>query len=134
MHLVAAKDASEMDEAERRAVLGYSGWGGLSIPDNRHKMPAGLIPESFGEIHEYYTPSVLAEAIAERVCPFCPSSPAATASCAALNRASASGASFAPCRAAARAAAEVAHGGILVGLLEDLASRPPRREAFPHAV
>lgn len=28
-----------------------------------------LVPESFGLMHEYYTPTVVAEAIAELVCP-----------------------------------------------------------------
>ncbi len=32
-------------------------------------LPPELIPEPFGLIHEYYTPSVIAKALAETLCP-----------------------------------------------------------------
>jgi hypothetical protein len=35
-------------------------------------IPAELVPESFGLIHEYYTPTVIAEAIAVLLCPLLP--------------------------------------------------------------
>ncbi|MCY1065620.1 SNF2-related protein [Nannocystis sp. RBIL2] len=69
MRVVANRSPTEMTADERRAVLAYSGWGGLSIKDNHDKFPKDLVPETFGLIHEYYTPTVVAEAIAEVVCP-----------------------------------------------------------------
>jgi hypothetical protein len=50
----------------------YSGWGGLSIESVKKMMPEGLVPETFGLIHEYYTPTVIAEAIALAICPLLP--------------------------------------------------------------
>ncbi len=32
-------------------------------------VPLGSIPETFGLIHEYYTPTILADAIAGAICP-----------------------------------------------------------------
>ena len=37
----------------------------------RSKLPPDLVPEIFGPMHEYYTPSILADAIAD--CPLLPS-------------------------------------------------------------
>ena len=57
------------DEDTRTTLRGYSGWGGLSLEKYGPKFPEGWDPESPGLIHEYYTPSVVADAIAEVVCP-----------------------------------------------------------------
>lgn len=35
-------------------------------------LPSDLVPESFGLLHEYYTPTVVAESIAELLCPLLP--------------------------------------------------------------
>jgi hypothetical protein len=40
---------------------GYSGWGGLSIEKVQSQLPPELVPETFGLIHEYYTPPRIAE-------------------------------------------------------------------------
>jgi hypothetical protein len=47
----------------------YSGWGGLSIEAIAGRVPAEIVPETFGLIHEYYTPSIIADALAETLCP-----------------------------------------------------------------
>ena len=67
--LAAEKEPDELTPAERRALRRYSGWGGLSIEKNRDQFPEGWDPETFGLIHEYYTPSKVAQAIGELVCP-----------------------------------------------------------------
>lgn len=72
MRIVASKKPGEMTPAERRAILRYSGWGGLSIDKHRGQFPPGMEPETFGLIHEYYTPTVVCEAIAQRICPLIP--------------------------------------------------------------
>ena len=58
-------------ETERRQLLRYSGWGGLSIKRTMPRFPAGFpTPETRGLIHEYYTSTPMAEAIAQAVAPF----------------------------------------------------------------
>ena len=58
--------------SERRTLLGYSGWGGLSIEAVKDRVPKGMTPDTFGLIHEYYTPKVVADEIARVVCPLLP--------------------------------------------------------------
>ncbi len=69
MRIVATRRPQDMSADDRRAVLGYSGWGGLSIEGVMDKFPPGLVPDDFALIHEYYTPTPVAEAIADLVCP-----------------------------------------------------------------
>lgn len=53
---------------ETRVLAGYSGWGGLSIEKAAPHFPSGIpVPDSAGLIHEYYTPSRVAEAVASVV-------------------------------------------------------------------
>lgn len=72
MRLVLSKEPGELTTEELQILGQYSGWGGLSIESVKAVMPAELVPESFGLIHEYYTPTVIAEAIAELLCPLLP--------------------------------------------------------------
>ena len=72
MRLMATKEPGELTSEDMEALAQYSGWGGLSIESAKKMMPEGLIPETFGLIHEYYTPTVIAEAIAEAICPLLP--------------------------------------------------------------
>ena len=71
MQLSAAIEKSgERADADMRATLrGYSGWGGLSLDRYGEDFPEGWDPESQGLINEYYTPSAVADAIADAVCP-----------------------------------------------------------------
>ncbi|MBA3550314.1 MAG: hypothetical protein H0T76_27885, partial [Nannocystis sp.] len=69
MRIVATRRPQDMTADERRLVLGYSGWGGLSIEEVMDQFPPGLVPSEFALIHEYYTPTIVAEAIADLVCP-----------------------------------------------------------------
>lgn len=48
----------------------YSGWGGLSIQAIQNRVPEGWVPEQRGLIHEYYTPSRVARAVAAALRPF----------------------------------------------------------------
>jgi hypothetical protein len=43
----------------------------MNIDAARSKLPPDLVPEIFGPMHEYHTPSILADAIAD--CPLLPS-------------------------------------------------------------
>ena len=69
MHIVANKAPAEITDAERSALLGYSGWGGLSIRDVQGLAPEGMTPEQRGLIHEYYTPRILTDEVARVVAP-----------------------------------------------------------------
>jgi hypothetical protein len=69
MRIVATRRPQDMSADERRAVLAYSGWGGLSIEAVMDQFPPGMVPSEFALIHEYYTPTRVAEAIADLVCP-----------------------------------------------------------------
>ena len=72
MTVVATRRPQDMTADERHTVLGYSGWGGLSIEGVMDQFPPGLVPSEFALIHEYYTPTAVAEAIADLVCPHLP--------------------------------------------------------------
>jgi len=54
---------------EREILRQYSGWGGLSRKGLAEKLPAEWIPEERGLIHEYYTPTQVARAVAETLQP-----------------------------------------------------------------
>ncbi|MBL9106467.1 MAG: hypothetical protein JNL82_36425 [Myxococcales bacterium] len=68
MRLVVTRRPEDMTAEERRIVLGYSGWGGLSIADVADQFPPDLAPDDFALAHEYYTPRDIAEALADLVC------------------------------------------------------------------
>lgn len=53
----------------------YSGWGGLSIESNRGLLPEAYVPDDSALIHEYYTPTKVALAVAELVKPWLPALP-----------------------------------------------------------
>ena len=72
VQLVVQKRPGEFTAAELQVLLGYSGHGGLSIEQVRDQFPPELQPETFGLIHEYYTPTVLADAIGDMVCALLP--------------------------------------------------------------
>jgi hypothetical protein len=72
MRLVATKRPEDMTADERRILLGYSGWGGLSIEDVMDQFPPGLVPSDFALAHEYFTPTPIAEKVADLVCPLLP--------------------------------------------------------------
>jgi hypothetical protein len=72
MHLIATRTPDQIHDADRRALLRYSGWGGLSIEKYQEKFPAGWDPDAFGLIHEYYTPTRIARAVAGALCDFLP--------------------------------------------------------------
>ncbi len=67
--LASGKEPADLSAEERTKLRRYSGWGGLSIEKNEDKFPAGWDPETFGLIHEYYTPSRVARAIGDMLCP-----------------------------------------------------------------
>jgi hypothetical protein len=72
MRLVLAKEPGELTTEDLQTIAQYSGWGGLSIERVQKLLPPELVPESFGLIHEYYTPKVITEWIAELLCPLLP--------------------------------------------------------------
>jgi hypothetical protein len=52
MRLVLAKEPGEITADDLQVLAQYSGWGGLSIESVKALIPAELMPESFGLIHE----------------------------------------------------------------------------------
>ena len=72
MEIVLSRAPGEFTAADLQSIARYSGWGGLSIEGVKARIPAELMPESFGLIHEYYTPTVIAAALADVVCPLLP--------------------------------------------------------------
>ena len=73
MKIAATKDPASMSPADRKAIMKYSGWGGLSIERYKGQFPRGMEPEDWGLAHEYYTPTIVCESIARRICPLLPS-------------------------------------------------------------
>jgi len=75
MELAATLSAAPTEE-ERRILMGYTGWGGLSIRGAEGKFPADFPrPDPSGLIHEFYTPAVVANEIARVVRPLLPNLP-----------------------------------------------------------
>ncbi|MBK7828377.1 SNF2-related protein [Nannocystis sp.] len=72
MRLVLAKEPGELTTEDLQIIAQYSGWGGLSIDRVRKLLPPDFVPEAFGLIHAYYTPTVITESIAELLCPLLP--------------------------------------------------------------
>ncbi|MBL9102488.1 MAG: hypothetical protein JNL82_16120 [Myxococcales bacterium] len=72
MQLVMSKAPGEFTAEDLAALAQYSGWGGLSIEGVKKRFPEGLVPETFGLIHEYYTPTMIARAIAAAICSMLP--------------------------------------------------------------
>ena len=64
-----SENKQEADDTERQVLRGYSGWGGLDLDRYAPSFPDGWVKETQGLIHEYYTPTAVADAIAEAVCP-----------------------------------------------------------------
>src|SRR5690606_18777061 len=64
----AEKRPEEFTADDLKALASYSGWGGLSIEAVKKSLPADMVPETFGLIHEYYTPQRIADAIAGVLC------------------------------------------------------------------
>lgn len=57
---------------EIATILRYTGWGGLSLKRVAEKLPPDLVPDERALIHEYYTPSRVAKAIATALKPRLP--------------------------------------------------------------
>jgi len=72
VQLVVQKRPGEFTAAELKVLRGYSGNGGLSIEQVRDQYPPELQPETFGLIHEFFTPPPLAEQIGDMVCRLLP--------------------------------------------------------------
>jgi hypothetical protein len=72
MRIVATRRPQDMTADERRAVLGYSGWGGLSIEAVMDQFPPGLVPDDFALAHEFFTPPPVAGEISDIVCRYLP--------------------------------------------------------------
>ena len=70
MRIAASKQPSEITAEDRKILLGYSGHGGLSIDKYRDQFPPGWDPDAFGLIHEFYTPTKVARAVASALCDF----------------------------------------------------------------
>jgi len=73
MQLVATVRPEDMTDDQRRVLSRYSGWGGLSIERLRDQFPPGFpAPDPRGLIHEYYTPTKVANEIARVLRPLLP--------------------------------------------------------------
>ena len=73
MHLAASKRPQDMTPEDRRLLLQYSGWGGLSIQAIQARLPENFpVPEERGLIHEYYTPTLVASEVARVIAPLLP--------------------------------------------------------------
>lgn len=85
LHLLAERPEGPFTADERATLARYSGWGGLSLDEVEGRLPTGLpAPERRGLIHEYYTPTVVAQAIGQALRPRVPSLPRAGAQVLAL--------------------------------------------------
>lgn len=61
--------------ANLRDLMGYSGYGGLSIDQVRDRLPARWVPSDAALVSEYYTPTKLALEIARVLRPWVPAMP-----------------------------------------------------------
>lgn len=62
-------------KANWRELMGYSGWGGLSLDGVRDVLPQRWTPDTSSLVHEYYTPSSVGLAIARVLRPWVPALP-----------------------------------------------------------
>ncbi len=62
---------------ERTSLEAYSGWGGVGLDKYRPRFPAGLDVDAAALIHEYYTPTEVADAVGDLVQHLMPSLPRA---------------------------------------------------------
>ena len=68
MNLLATKPVEALTDHDRRILAAYSGWGGLSLEKVAHLFPAEFpAPDARALIHEYYTPSGIANDVAALV-------------------------------------------------------------------
>lgn len=68
METLATIDPGEFTDDDRKVLRFYSGWGGLSRAEVMDRFPEGLpIPEERGLLHEYYTPTIVAQECARLV-------------------------------------------------------------------
>ena len=65
----------EIGAEDRTALFRYSGWGGLSMERVAAQLPEVFRPERRGMIHEFYTPTIVAQAIAQVLRPMLPNLP-----------------------------------------------------------
>ena len=72
MRLALAKEPGELTAEDHQTLAQYSGWGGLSIKRAASALPVGWVPEKKALIHEYYTPELVANAIAQTLLPYQP--------------------------------------------------------------
>ena len=73
MDLLARKEPEELTDEDRRIIAMYSGWGGLSIERVADRFPQGFpVPDSRSLIHEYYSPSKIANEVARVLAPLLP--------------------------------------------------------------
>jgi hypothetical protein len=75
MMLVAelTRSPRELTQADRETLRAYSGWGGLSLRKLAPRFPAGIpLPDDRQLIHDYYTPQIVCDAIAQAVAPLLP--------------------------------------------------------------
>ena len=61
-----------LTDADRLKLRRYTGWGGLSVKRAAKVLPAGWVPDKRAMIHEFYTPELVANAIAQALLPFQP--------------------------------------------------------------
>ncbi len=71
MRVLASRKSSQapFTDDEINKLLLYSGWGGLSIDKYKSRFPKGLVPDPYGLINEYYTPTALTDEVARVVTP-----------------------------------------------------------------
>jgi hypothetical protein len=143
MQTVLTVKPGELTGADLQKIARYSGWGGLSIESVQDRIPKELVPESFGLIHEYYTPTAIADAIVELLCPLLPELAGNDGVVRALEPSAGIGRlirAFTPKRCLALEAGgqvkqiEVDRRRVLPGERATAAGAAPRRRPLPHAV
>jgi hypothetical protein len=61
-----------LTDGDRGMLRRYTGWGGLSVKRAAKLLPKGWVPDKRAMIHEFYTPELVANAIAQALLPFQP--------------------------------------------------------------
>jgi len=65
-----ALEATPLGRSAASKLFQFTGWGGLSLEEVQDRIPEQFSQDSMALVHEWYTPSLVADAIAERVSPF----------------------------------------------------------------
>ncbi|MGB1017089.1 MAG: Eco57I restriction-modification methylase domain-containing protein, partial [Nannocystaceae bacterium] len=67
---VLAKGPESIGRTDATKLYGWTGWGGLKLEEHQHRIPPQYRQHSLALLHEWYTPSLVADAVADLLVPY----------------------------------------------------------------